>query len=247
MGLAGRSRKNRPPPKGRGIEAAGHDLDSDGAVPELLIPALDRLVDPVSECGCDWSRRLLASAGHTSGPAPSVGVQPDILRIPWCAARTASSHTSILNWRFADVRWPFRKARHQPVDTSVGIDEVTRCKPDQLQHEVGLPHAKDPMIWAAGDFTDIGLDAIDRLNVPIARRFTSVADMFQVALGSVEIRERAYRHGEGPATLYLLMSEHAFRAQKTDKRFRYVIDHKSTCSFKVMVVCSWLRPLEETW
>ncbi|WIX85678.1 hypothetical protein [Amycolatopsis sp. DG1A-15b] len=145
------------------------------------------------------------------------------------------------------MRWPFRKARHQPADTSVSIEEVSRCKPDQLRTKVGLPYAKDPAIFAAGDFTDIGLDGVDALNVPIARRFSSVAGMFQAALASVEWRERSNRRGEGPPTLFLLMSEHAFRAQKAEKRFRYIVDRAQTCHFSVVVVCSWMRPLEETW
>ncbi|UJW28737.1 hypothetical protein L3Q67_26100 [Saccharothrix sp. AJ9571] len=113
--------------------------------------------------------------------------------------------------------------------------------------KVGLPCTEDPTIFVAGDFTDIGLDGVDALNVPITRRFSSVAGMFQAALGSVEWRERAYRAGEGFPTLFLLMSEHAFRDQKSEKRFRYIVDHASTCHFAVVVVCSWLRPLEETW
>lgn len=145
------------------------------------------------------------------------------------------------------MRWPFHKTRPQPADTSVSIDEVSQCKPDQLRRKVGLPSAKDPTIFAAGDFTDIGLDGIDALNVPITRQFSSIAGMFQVALGSVEWRERVNRRGEGPPTLFLLMSEHAFRAQKSEKRFRYIVDHAPTCHFSVVVVCSWLRPLEETW
>lgn len=145
------------------------------------------------------------------------------------------------------MRWPFRKTAAPPANAAVRIDQVSRCKPDQLRAKVGLPYAKDPAIFAAGDFTDIGLDGVDALNVPVARRFSSVAGMFQVALDSVQWRERAHRAGEGPPPLYLLMSEHAFRAQKTETRFRYVVAHASTCHFVVVVVCSWLRPLEETW
>uniref|UniRef100_UPI003F495175 hypothetical protein n=1 Tax=Amycolatopsis sp. CA-096443 TaxID=3239919 RepID=UPI003F495175 len=145
------------------------------------------------------------------------------------------------------MRWPFRKTPAQQADTSVRVEQVSKCKPDQLRKKVGLPYAKDPAIFAAGDFTDIGLDGVDALNVPIARRFSSVAGMFQVALGGVQWRERAHRAGEGPPPLYLLMSEPAFRAQKTETRFRYVVAHAPTCRFSIVVVCSWLRPLEETW
>jgi hypothetical protein len=145
------------------------------------------------------------------------------------------------------VRWSFRKHRSRVEDTSVVIDEVVTCKPDLLQRKLGLPWAKGITIWAAGDFTDIGLSGVEALNVPVARRFTSVAAMFQAALGSVEWRERLYWLGEGPDGLHMLMSEHAFRAQKTEKRFRYVLNHQDKCRFQVVVVCSWLRPLEETW
>jgi hypothetical protein len=88
---------------------------------------------------------------------------------------------------------------------------------------------------------------IASLGVPIDRQFPSVAAMFQAVMNSIPDRERLYRLGEGPDNLTLIMAETAFRQAKGTYRFRYVVDHAESCRIRIVVVFSWLRPLEETW
>lgn len=95
--------------------------------------------------------------------------------------------------------------------------------------------------------TDIRLAGVHELGVRIDRRFSSPAAMFQAALGTVTDRERLWRRGEGPTGLHLLLSEPAFHANRAETRFRRVLDHQEQCRFGVLVVCSWLRPLDKDW
>ena len=138
--------------------------------------------------------------------------------------------------------WPFRR-NQRAEQAGVSLDEVTVIKPNQ----VGIRYGREPHvgIWLAGDLTDIGL-TVEDLGVTVHRRFSSPTAMFHAALGTVEHRQRLQRRGEGPPGLLLLMSEAAFRAYRTEKRFRRVLDHSKTCHIGVFVVCSWLRPLHES-
>lgn len=88
---------------------------------------------------------------------------------------------------------------------------------------------------------------IATLDIPIDRQFPSVAAMFQAVIDSIPDRERLYRLGEGPDNLALIMAETAFRQAKGTYRFRYVVDHAEPCRITIVVVFSWLRPLEENW
>lgn len=138
--------------------------------------------------------------------------------------------------------WPFRKHRRQVSNPPVGLDEVITSKPNLLRANLG--RSKDITVWTAGDFADIRLGGVDDLGLTVDRRFSSAAAMFQAALDSVAGRERLHRLGEGPENLYMVMSEPVFLVNRTEARFRYILDRKDQCRFTVLVVCSWLRPLD---
>lgn len=139
--------------------------------------------------------------------------------------------------------WWRRGKQPEVDDKSVGLHEVLTAKPNQVRDKLRTSLGYD-RIWTAGDFSDIGISNVADLNVAVDRRFASAEPMFQAALESVAVRQRLHRAGEGPDNLMMLLSEPAFYRSRTSTRFRYVLNHTRTCRFHVLVVCSWLRPLD---
>jgi hypothetical protein len=73
-----------------------------------------------------------------------------------------------------------------------------------------------------------------------------VAAMLQEVLRLVPIREREKYLDRYPETIVLIMTEADFQIHCATTRLRQVLDTAERSEYRVLVVRSWLRPIEES-
>ncbi|RLK54449.1 hypothetical protein CLV68_6001 [Actinokineospora cianjurensis] len=109
-------------------------------------------------------------------------------------------------------------------------------KPNVVHQAIDLKRCEG--VWTCDDLSELVPD------VPVRRRFPTMAALLDDVFRHVAERELYHMKRDGSAEIVIMLLEPTFEVLAKNIRFRYLVKHGQDPNTKVIVVQSWLRPLE---
>lgn len=131
------------------------------------------------------------------------------------------------------VRRPQFQLLHPLATRPVSLADVATSKPNLVREH--LKRTRTEFIWTCDDISD--------LNVTVNRQFATLVALVETAFAHTAMREHYHVKRDGVPSLLLLLREPTFTTLTTATKFRYLVHHGADSNTRILVVCSWLRPL----